>query len=304
APLILNAHLDTVESTEGLVTKEKDGAIYSAGPTVLGADDRAGVAALLEGVESALESGVSRGDIFLVFTVCEEQGVRGARFLETGRLPRAPFYSFDAGEPAGTCINSAAGRLSLSVTVRGKEAPAWAPEEGVDAIAVTAKAADSLKWGRTDEWSSMNTGVIKGGRSAETVAGEAYLEIGIRSVKRELLEEYTRKTRRAFCSAAEEAGACADIEIAEDYPPLDTPADAPVCRMALLAAERAGLAGALARSGAGFDANRLSAAGFEAVSMGIGYKNAHSPAEYIEEKELAGSALLVRSLIECYGKER
>ncbi|MBR4749617.1 MAG: M20/M25/M40 family metallo-hydrolase [Abditibacteriota bacterium] len=289
APLILNAHLDTVDTPRAPALKEEQGVLRSDGSTILGADDRAGAAALLEAAETAIERGIPRGDLYLVFTVCEEQGLKGALHLEAARLPRAPWYSFDAGKRAGVCVYSAAGRASVDVTVTGPEA-----------ICVLSRAIASLPWGRLENGDTANTGLIRGSSREE----RACLQAALRSRSAVRMAGLKERMAAAFYAAAKEAGVRAEVAMRDEYPPLETDPAAPVCRLALEAAEMAGLEPALDTSGGGYDANRLQAMGFPAVALGAGYRNAHSPEEYIEAAEVIGAAGMAVSLIELFGKRR
>ncbi|MBQ9358218.1 MAG: M20/M25/M40 family metallo-hydrolase, partial [Abditibacteriota bacterium] len=257
SPLILNAHLDTVESTEGLELKEDGDRFYTGGSTILGADDRAGAAAILEAAEAVLEAGIPRGPLYLVFTVGEEQGLLGAEHLETGRLPKAPWYSFDAGKETGACVFRACGRRSFDLTLKGPEA-----------VRVMAKAIDSVKWGRTPDGGSANPGVIKGGSLPGGRVQSVCLQAAVRSFTPQGLDTLEADIKSAFAGAARAEGCAAEITDAGGYPPLASDPAGRACTAFLEAAAMAGLRGRLEESGGGYDANRLSAAGWDAVAVG------------------------------------
>ncbi len=135
APVVmLSAHLDSVEPCGGIKPQLKDGVITSGGDTVLGADDKSGVVAILEAIRVIRETGAAHGDIQVVFTVAEEGGVNGSKNMNRELLAADFGYVLDSGGAPGRIINAAPGQDSIKVIIRGKTAHAGvAPEEGINA---------------------------------------------------------------------------------------------------------------------------------------------------------------------------
>ena len=150
--MVFSAHMDTVQPCAGIEPVVVDGVVRSAGDTILSAD-KAGVAAIFEGVRSAVESGSPRPDVTVLLTTCEEQHLLGSSALADGLLPAgAPCYVLDADGAPGTIITGAPCHWSLNATFSGRAAHAGVcPEEGVSAIAMAAAAVSSMPLGRLDE---------------------------------------------------------------------------------------------------------------------------------------------------------
>ncbi len=144
--VVFSAHMDTVQPCAGIEPVVVDGVVRSAGDTILSADDKAGVAAIFEGVRSAVESGSPRPDVTVLLTTCEEQHLLGSSALADGLLPAgAPCYVLDADGAPGTIITGAPCHWSLNATFSGRAAHAGVcPEEGVSAIAMAAAAVSSM----------------------------------------------------------------------------------------------------------------------------------------------------------------
>lgn len=119
APIFFTAHMDTIE-TAHVFPYVENGYVQTDGTTALGADDKAGIIVLLEAVEYLIKSNHSYGDIQLIFTVCEEQGLIGARALDKTYIKGDLGYTVDADEPVGTCITHSPGMEIVTITVTGE----------------------------------------------------------------------------------------------------------------------------------------------------------------------------------------
>ncbi|MGC9361107.1 MAG: M20/M25/M40 family metallo-hydrolase, partial [Anaerolineae bacterium] len=169
-PLAFTAHMDTVVPCEGVTPLVENGVVRSDGTTILGADDKSGVAAILEAVTALSEGSVVHRPLDLLFTVQEEIGLFGAKAVEVDRLRARMAIGLDAEGQQGTLVVSAPGQNSLEAVVHGKAAHAGVePEKGVSAIRVAAEAIASMPLGRIDEETTANIGVISGGRATNIV---------------------------------------------------------------------------------------------------------------------------------------
>ncbi|MCI2242452.1 M20/M25/M40 family metallo-hydrolase [Adlercreutzia faecimuris] len=337
--LALAAHLDTVMPCAGIeVVREEVAAaemgpayepdgpalevLRSAGATILSADDKAGIAAILEGVRSAMEAGAPRPDLTVLLTTCEEQSLLGASALAEGALawpaglasgfdgapggrpaPGTPLpcYVLDADGRPGTIITGAPCHWTMAAEFSGRAAHAGVePEAGASAIAMAAAAVSAMGLGRLDERTTANVGVIAGGTAVNVVPASCRLEGECRSLDagRALAQ---RDAMTAACERAAAAlGGAVEVTWALDYPAVLFDDDAPVVARAAAAARAAGLAPRLARTGGGADANVLGAKGCQAVTLGIGMANFHSTDELIAVRDLEGAARLVEALIAEY----
>ena len=198
-PLMLNAHLDTVQKpAEEVVVREENGILKSDGTTILGADDKSGVAIILEVLRVIKENNLPHPPLQPVFTICEEIGLLGAKHLDYSLLKAKWGLVLDGGNPA-EIIHRAPTANRLQFVVIGKAAHAGVhPEEGINAIWLAAKAISSLQLGRIDEETTCNLGLIEGGTATNIVPDKVVIKGEVRSHKQEKLKAQTEKIINAF----------------------------------------------------------------------------------------------------------
>ena len=293
-PLLLCAHMDTVEPTDGLVICEENGIWRSDGRTILGADDKAGVAAVLEAVRAASK----RPPLEVVFTVREEVGLLGAKALDCAKLQARRGIVLDGGGPIGTFVVAAPSQYKLSARVRGRAAHAGvAPEEGVNAIVAAARAIARMPLGRIDSETTANVGVIRGGTATNIVPELVELEGEARSHSEEKLSAQVETMVSLFQAEALAMGAQCEVELERSYTRFAIPDTSPLLQRMVEAAESLGFEPRLVRGGGGSDANIFNAAGIECVNMSIGMAASHAKNEYIAVEDLyQGTRLLTRIL--------
>ena len=315
--VVFSAHMDTVQPCAGIEPVVVDGVVRSAGDTILSADDKAGVAAIFEGVRSAVESGSPRPDVTVLLTTCEEQSLLRGRCLGRGRARVAegsaggypgsrarrtfPAVRARCRRAPGTIIMGAPYHWTLRARIEGRAAHAGVePEEGVSAIQIAAAAVAAMPLGRIDECTTANVGRIEGGVAVNIVPAVVTLMGECRS----LYEGRVLAQRDAMTRALEEAAARfgGQVEVAWelDYPAVvHEPGDAIAAHLEAAAAT-CGLESRHATSGGGADANILGTKGADAITLGIGMTNFHSVDEYIEVADLQNMARYVEAIIAEY----
>lgn len=299
APVILfNAHLDTVEPGRGIRPRVKNGLITSASNTILGADDKAGVAALLEMALCLAENKIAHGPVEVVFTVAEEKGLLGAKNLDFSQLQASQAYVFDAASPVGHLTVRAPYQNSINVTYVGKATHAGVdPESGVNAIVAASKAIARMPLGRIDSETTANVGVIKGGRAANIIPDEAEIKAEARSLVESKLDAQTKLMTDIFEQESRDTGAKVGIEIIREYKGFNLASDNPVVKTAAAAARSIGLKPVLESTGGGADTNIFNAHGLTAVGLGVGYNQPHSNQESIPVDQLEKSAELALAIV-------
>lgn len=297
--IVFSAHMDTVEPCSGIDSIVQDGVIRSAGDTILSADDKAGVAGILEAMRSLVESGVPRPDVWVVFTTCEELSLLGSGALAFDALPAgAVCYVLDADGAPGTIIMGAPCHLTLHASFVGRAAHAGVqPEAGLDAIRMAAAAIDAMELGRLDEASTANIGLIEGGREVNIIAEACTLVGECRSLYPERAVAQRDAMTHALEQAAARFGGSVDISWREDYGSVLYEETDTVIQTTAAAVRAAGLEPRFHYSGGGSDANILAARGVSAITMGIGMTNFHSVDEYITVADLEGATSLVEALV-------
>jgi tripeptide aminopeptidase len=296
--IFLSAHFDTVEPTEGLVIEEKDGVFFSASDTILGADDKGGMAPAIEAVHHFIESGEPHGDIILLLTVAEEIGLLGAGEAKIEELGVDFGYVLDTGPPVGTFVTRTATHDMVNARFIGIPAHAGKhPEEGINAIQVASDAISRMKLGRIGPETTANFGIVRGGTAVNVVCPEVELFGEARSTSVEELDAQTSHMKEVLQDAADRWGAKVEIVHERHYSAYVIYDDAPVVRRAVSAAQKLGFSGALRTTLGGSDANQFNAKGVPTIVVATGMDKIHTHDEFISRQDLIDTARLAVELL-------
>lgn len=297
-PILVCAHLDTVGPGDHISPRVSASRITSDGTTILGADDKAAVAGILEAVRVVLEQSLPHAALELVFTVAEEVGLKGAKALDLGRLRSRLAYVADSEGRVGTMINRAPGQDSIKAVLTGKAAHAGvAPEKGVNAIKMAGQALAAMRLGRLDEETTANIGLIRGGLATNIVPDRVELEGEARSHRDDKREAQVQHMVECLHEAAAQMGGKVEVEITPMYRSFHIPETHPVVRLGRLAMRQVGLRPRLQATGGGSDANVFNEHGMAAVLLGVGYRDCHTKREYIPLAQLHKFAQLMVALL-------
>ncbi|WP_235990012.1 M20/M25/M40 family metallo-hydrolase [Bremerella alba] len=294
---LLMAHMDTVPICVGARPELQDGMLVSQDQhTGLGADDRAGVATVLFAATEIISQQIPHGPLTLLFTVQEEIGLQGARYLEVDKLENPEFaFNWDGGNPAKLTVG-AIGGYRMTIDIHGLASHAGvAPEKGVSAITVAGIAINRLhtqgllgKISQGDLIGTSNIGVIQGGNATNVVADHVQLRAEVRSHQKETIEILVQRFQQAFRQAAKEvpnhSNHTATVEFDGDlnYEPFVIPAETPSVQAASDVLNRLGMHPIHAIANGGLDANWLYRHGIPVVSLGCGQHNQHMTSEMLD----------------------
>jgi len=293
-PLLLAAHADTVKPGQGIVPVVKNGVIGSAGETILGADDKAGIAEIFEAVRSA----AVRPPVEIVITREEEIGLHGAKNLDISLVSAKMGFVVD-GEDAATIVIGGPTHISLDIEIIGRAAHAgMEPEKGISAIRVAAAAISRMPLGRIDEETTANVGTIHGGMIRNGIPERVTIQAECRSLNDEKAMRQAETMRQAFEQATKEAGAQVEIRTDLEYRATRTAKDAPVVKLAQEAIRAAGLTPHLEVITGGTDALVLTGRGIDTVVLGYGGSAAHTTQEQVTEEALKASMAVIKQLLE------
>jgi len=299
-PLFLCAHLDTVP-LEGPIEPVvgEDGFVRNTGGTILGADNKAAVAAMLEGAARLVEDGRAHAGIELLFTPMEEVGLRGAAAFDEQRLEARAGYVYDHAGAVGEVILGAPYQRKLDVRFHGRAAHAGMyPEEGRSAIAAAARAIADLRLGRLDDETTANVGEIEGGTARNVVPehcrflaeARSHDENKLADVVQEMLETVTFAATLAECEVETHVeGSARGYRFRRD--------DLPV-RIAADALERSGREPTYILSGGGADANVFNERGLQCVNLANGMTDIHTPDERIAVADLEAMVDVTLALVD------
>lgn len=281
------AHLDTVPHPEPIEVVDDGGVFRSAGATILGADNKAAVAVLMELGNRALERGRPPIGIELLFTVAEEQGLRGAHAFDLSTLRSELGFVLDHATPIGELITAAPTYKKLVADFSGIEAHAGLrPEAGANAIAAASAAIAAMDLGRLDDETTANVGVISGGSAPNVVAGACRVEAEARSVEHGRAEEVLMAMIEACQWAAGEHRCDVDIDVEELFRGYRIKSAAASLGVGRAALERCGIEPKEVSTGGGSDANAFRARGFDALLLA----NA-TLANHTEDESVSAEAL-------------
>ncbi|TCT22589.1 tripeptide aminopeptidase [Melghiribacillus thermohalophilus] len=298
-PIYFTSHMDTVVPGKGVKPSIKDGYIVSDGTTILGADDKAGLAAMLEAIRVLNENHIPHGDIQFVITVGEESGLVGAKALDSSLIHAKYGYAIDSDGKVGNIVVAAPTQAKIKATVKGKTAHAGvAPEKGVSAITIAAKAISRMPLGRIDEETTANIGRFEGGQATNIVCDHVEILAEARSLVPEKMEAQVENMRKAFEEAAKEMGGSVDFESEIMYPGFKHKEGDQVVEVAKKAAEKIGRQSELLKSGGGSDANIIAGFGIPTVNLAVGYEEIHTTNERMPVEELVKIAEFVTAISE------
>jgi tripeptide aminopeptidase len=302
APFLLSAHMDTVVPGEGVQPVIEGEIIRSDGTTVLGGDDKSGLAIICEVVRSLVEHKIPRGDLEVVFTICEEVGLLGAKHLDTAQLKARRGLVLDS-EDVGCLFTRAPAADRMEFRIHGLEAHAGVcPEQGISAIRVVSQAIAGMRLGRIDRETTANVGLIQGGLATNIVPPMVLVKAEARSHDEGKLRAQTEHMRRCF----EEAAAAAQVklngvlhiarveaQVQRDYPRMVVSDSAPIVRLVAEAANALGYQVKTMATGGGCDANIFNGSGIESANLGTGMQAIHTLKESLNVQELCKAAEIV-----------
>jgi tripeptide aminopeptidase len=297
APVLFSCHMDTVVPCERVNPVVKKDRISSDGTTVLGGDDKAAVAAFLEAIRALTEQGLPHGPIEFLFSCAEEIGLHGIKCFDLTQLRAKRGFVFDSGGEIGTIIIQAPSQVTMEIFIKGKAAHAgMEPEKGVSAIRVLSEVLSSIPHGRIDRHTTVNAGIISGGKATNIVAEDAYCKLEARSHSRASLAAIERRIRKTAAGIARRHGAAARVKRSLEYTGFSIKKDSPVVRTAVSAAKEINAVPRYESSGGGSDTNVLNRGGIRAVNLSVGMRNVHTTREYILISDLEKAARLVLAL--------
>ncbi|MFB6465900.1 M20/M25/M40 family metallo-hydrolase [Cytobacillus sp. Hz8] len=298
-PIYFTSHMDTVVPGKGVKPSIKDGYVVTDGTTILGADDKAGLAVMLEIVRVLKEQNIPHGKIEFVITVGEESGLVGAKVLDSSKITAKYGYAVDSDGLVGNIVVAAPTQAKVKAVIYGKTAHAGvAPEKGVSAITIAAKAIAKMPLGRIDEETTANIGRFEGGSQTNIVCDRVDILAEARSLINEKMEEQVRKMKEAFESAANDMGGKAEVEVEVMYPGFKYGAEDHVVEVARKAAVKIGRSCELLNSGGGSDANVIAGFNIPTVNLAVGYEEIHTTNERMPVEELYKLAEMVIAIVE------
>lgn len=294
--LVLSAHMDCVEPCRGVSPVIEGGIVSSAGDTVLGADDKAGIAAILEAARRIGEADGPRPAVKVVLTVCEEVGLSGAKALEPADARGDACLVLDADGVPGGIVIAAPTHYTFTATFQGVASHAGvAPEAGRSALVMASRFIAAVPIGRLDARTTANIGTVNGGTATNVIAAEAVVTGECRSLDAARVEEVRASMAAAMEAAAEEGGGSVEVSWTREYSGFSFAEDAPLVRLAVQACCDAGLDPVLKSTGGGSDGNIFAGHGVPTLVLSCGMSGVHGTGESVAVADLHALAALVEA---------
>ena len=298
-PILLSAHLDTVEPGRGIVPTVQEDRIVSDGTTILGGDCKAGVSAILEALESIIEDGGEYHPVEFVFTREEEIGLVGARNLDFSLISAKEAIVFDGEGPVSQITASSPTYIGFDIEIIGRAAHAGVePEKGLSAIKIAAELISRLPQGRLDDNTTFNIGMIEGGTVRNAVPENATIRGEFRSTNIESLDSL----RIQIDDVIQEIGQVypdANLEdhLHTEFETYTLTDDDPATMRVKETLRGLGLEPTMKPSGGGTDGNVFRLNGISSVVVGMADHGMHTVREYVTIPDLVDAAHLCEALL-------
>lgn len=311
-PILLSAHMDTVVPGEGIKPICDGDIIRSDGTTILGGDDKSGIAIIIEVLRSLTEQKIPHGEIEVIFTICEEYGLVGAKHLDLSHINSKYGLVLDC-DHADFLFTKAPAADRLEFTIHGVEAHAGVcPEAGISAIQIAADAISRMPLGRIDFETTANIGLIEGGAGVNIVPKTVHIRAEARSHSQEKLAEQSARMRDCFREAVQKFAievngkrvtGSVEETITRSYNPINVSESSPIVQAVLQAAKRCGYNVQTNATGGGCDANILNEKGLTVPNLGTGMHQIHTVREWVSLSEMSQTAHVVFEVVKEFGKK-
>jgi len=305
-PVFFNCHMDTVLPAVGVKVKREGEVFTSAGDTVLGSDDKAGIAALIEVMRTLQEKNIPYGPVEYIFTTCEEVGLMGAKILNPSSIKARIGYALDSSGINRVVVGAPAANR-ITAKIKGVAAHAGlSPEKGISAIHLAARAIARLKLGRLDSESTANIGLIEGGTATNIIPESVVVHGEVRSHTLAKLKEHIQNIQDVFQSEVDnwtdpenivDGKPSLDFKVIEDYPVMKLDKDSAVIKRVAEAAVALGAELDYVVAGGGSDANIFNSFGIQCAILSTGMDKVHSTQETIKLSDMALTAELVMAIL-------
>ncbi len=307
-PILFCAHMDTVVPGNGIKPQIKDDRITSDGTTILGSDDKSGIAEIIWAIKELKEANEDHAPIEVLFTISEEIGLLGAKYFDLSKIKSDFGYALDSHE-IGHAVTGAPSQNSMEFTIHGKESHAGAaPEFGVSAIQIAAEAISKMKLGKIDEETTCSIGTITGGTATNIIPKKVILKAEARSHNKEKLQKVTDDIKQILLDTAAkyklgDFQASVESKIEMEYSAFVIEDNDPCILLAKKATENIGLPFKSGIGGGGSDANIFNYKGMKMAVVGSGMEDVHTVNEFIKLIDLKNGTKWVKEVIREYSKK-
>lgn len=295
-PLFLGAHLDTVEPGRNIKPQIISGIIKSDGNTILGADNKVAVAAILEVLKHLIENKIQTRPLDVVFTLAEEEDF-GSADLDYKKIKAKKGYIFDSLVSLGSIITASPFYNKLDIKIIGKAAHASLPDQAINALRIFNVALNGIKLGRINNKTIANIGMINGGHARNTIPGEITISGEVRSFAEKEVEAYSKFIVDKFREIVMRFGGKIDAEIIKENPGYEYDKNDEFILKTKKIIKNFGLKPVLVKKWACSDANIFNSKGIKVLNLGDGVCNPHTVKENVSISDIIKLSELIIFLI-------
>ena len=298
-PILFSGHMDTVVPCDDVKPVVAKNRISSDGTTILGGDDKAAIAMFIEAFEYIKEEGILHGPVEILLSCAEELGLKGIKKFDLSLLKSEYGFVFDSGGDIGRIITEAPFHSNMTITITGKASHAgMAPEKGINAINVISEIITRLPSGRIDSETTLNVGLISGGRATNIVPDEAVCSLEVRSIENKKMLAIEKEVRSVIKETCRKHKAKFKIDRTLEYEGFKISPDERIARICREAMARIKVKPLMLPMGGGSDTNIMNKGGLRSINLSCGMRNIHSTDEFIRISDLEKGTKLVLSIIE------
>ncbi len=297
-PMLFSAHMDTVTPGIGIEPYIDGEYIKSKGETILGGDDKSGVVAIIEALRVIKENKIPHGPIEVVFSICEEGGLLGAKYVELDKIKSKQAVILDSGNSPSKIVIEAPGQNNIHAKIFGKPSHAGGnPEGGISAIMVMAEAVTNMKLLRIDSETTANIGTFKAVGATNIVSPFAEMIAEARSRSNEKLKQQTAHMIECLENAAKKHGAKLEYDVIEKYSSFALDSKDELVEMAVKICENMGMTVEKVASGGGSDANIYNKKGIKSINIGTGMELVHTTDERLCIEDFVSASKVVLDIM-------
>lgn len=297
-PTIFSAHMDTVKPGNGIKPIITDGVVHTDGSTILGGDDKCGIASIMEAIKVIKENNIPCRNTEILFSIGEEGGMNGIKNMDWSMIKGKEAIVLDSSGDVGKVITCGPGQIKIIATIIGKTSHAGlAPENGISAIQVAAKGIANMNLLRIDEETTCNIGTLKAEFATNIVPDKCEFIAEVRSRNLDKLNAQAAHIKDCLQAACDEMGATLECQLVTNYVSFNVPLDDDLVKRIESSCDRLGYQFTTAKGGGGSDLNVMALQGVKGVVLGVGMTKVHTTEESIKIEDLNKTALLCLDLM-------
>lgn len=298
--LLLSGHMDTVVPCDDVKPVIKKGKITSDGSTVLGSDDKAAITMFIEAFEYIKKNKIDHGPVEILLSCAEELGLKGIKEFDLSQLSSKYGFVFDSSDDIGQIIIKAPYHSNMEISIKGKASHAgMAPENGINAINVISEIISRIPSGRIDDETTLNVGLISGGRATNIVADEAVCCLEVRSIEKSKMLGVEKEVKSVIRDTCNKYKAGYRLNRTLEYEGFKISPDEKIARICCEAMDRIKIKPLMIAMGGGSDTNIINRKkGLRAINLSCGMRKIHSTDEYVKVSDLEKGTKLVISILE------